>query len=346
MWDIMKRIFIRFIISILSFVVGVVATLQWFSARQLNPPTAVPATLHSSLPQVLSDFQLVGNTVQGRWIFPHGTQAQPFPQRFEPGQNYILHYSGTNRNDMFSEMFTRFGSMGFEVFDAVNPGPEHEAGVLFRIGFRDDLYEGYFQRYWQTPEEVRQSMLNTKRNFPDIEANEGEPCGNQDYLLLITKRKIETVESTTDKQASSLPEVLKNFQLLSETAHSRWIYPLDKEAQALPQKFEAGRQYILRDPRHLFEAEAFEELLNRFHAQNIEVFEADDTSLSISEGVVFHFGFRDGFYEGYLDRVETPPEYIMEIAWRGQRYLPYPINKDQRALSCYVLVITKAKAIH
>jgi hypothetical protein len=339
----MRQIFIRFIIGIISFAVGVTATLQWFSPRQPNTPTTASATLRSSLPQVLSDFQLVGNTVQGRWIFPHGTQAQTFPQKFEPGQKYILHYSGTNRNDLFAEMFDRFNSTGFELFDAFNPSPGSEAGVLFRIGFRDNLYEGYFERYWQTAEEIKESMLRTKRDFP--EANEGEPCGKQDYLLIITKRHIETVENST-KQTSSLPEVLSNFQLVGETARSRWILPLHKESCPLPQTFEAGRQYILRDQRGLFDDESFEELLNRFRSKNIEVFEADGTGYSSSEGVAFHFGFRDGFYEGYLDRVETPPDYIRECAWRGQRYLPYPINKDQGALNCYVLVITKINVAH
>lgn len=104
----MRQLFIRFIIGTVSFVVCVAVTLQWFSARQSNTSPTSKVTLHSSLSQALSDFQLVGDTVQTRWIFSHRTQAQPFPQVFEPGQKYILHYTGMHQDDLFGEMFARF----------------------------------------------------------------------------------------------------------------------------------------------------------------------------------------------------------------------------------------------
>jgi hypothetical protein len=164
----MKRKIAYIAIAILTFITGVSTVLYWFSSPQ--------AKWQSRLPEVLADFQLVCDTTHDRWIYPHGKEAKPFPQRFEAGRQYILHYSGSiNDSLLFEELLKRFRSKGINISEAdATDQVRLEKDALFRISFQDGIYAGYIER----------PII-----YPDPDDSGQDKCPVTDYLLVITQAR-------------------------------------------------------------------------------------------------------------------------------------------------------------
>jgi hypothetical protein len=165
----MKRIAIHAAICLVAFLLGVGAALYWVNLGKLQN------SFQSSLPEVLSDFQLVAESSNDWDIPPHGRAAKPFPAKFEPGQVYILHHEVSISDTLlFEELLKRFRSKGINISEADASSKIREKDVLFRIAFEDGIYAGYIERPVIGPE-------------PDDDGR--DKCSLTDYILVITQAR-------------------------------------------------------------------------------------------------------------------------------------------------------------
>jgi len=166
----MKRFLSHLIVFFVALLVGIGATVYCLRQRDHSH------TFQSSLPSLLSDFQLVAESNEDWYIPKHTENGKPFPAKLDAGRTYILHHQPELADaEVFERTINLMRSKGINISEADDGSRIRKDGLSFRISFEDGVYAGYLQRW-------------LSQNDPD--ASPADKCAFRDYVLVITQARL------------------------------------------------------------------------------------------------------------------------------------------------------------